>query len=56
MRYERKHGKKKRRIRWSSIFLLLFLLAGGMALYTYFQYKAGYNESSKTAEQEQEEY
>jgi polyisoprenyl-teichoic acid--peptidoglycan teichoic acid transferase len=56
MRYERKHGKKKKRVRWSSIFFLLFLIIGAVALYSYFQYKSGYNESSKTVEEDKEEY
>ncbi|RSD29309.1 LCP family protein [Mesobacillus subterraneus] len=57
MRYERHQRKKKRkRIRWSSVFLILFLLVGAAVLYSYFQYRSGVNDSAKSAEQNQQEY
>lgn len=57
MRYERnQHKKTKKRIRWSGVFFLLFLLIGVLAVYSYFQYKAGLSESAKVSEQNKEEY
>lgn len=56
MRSDRHQHKKKKRIRWSSIFLLLFLLVGAAVLYSYFQYRSGVNDSEKAAEQNKQEY
>ena len=57
MRYERnQHKKKKKRIRWSGVFLLLFLLIGALALYSYFQYRAGLNDSAGATDQNKQEY
>ena len=57
MRYERNQQKnKKKRIRWSGVFLLMFLLIGALGLYSYFQYKAGLNDSAGTNEQNKQEY
>lgn len=57
MRYERtQHKKKKRKIRWSGIFLLLFILAAAIAAYGYFQYRAGVNEAEKKIEPNKQEY
>ncbi len=57
MRYERhQHKKKRKRIRWSSIFLLLFLLVGAVLVYSYMQYRSGVNQSEKASEQKQQEY
>ena len=57
MRYERnQQKKKKKRIRWSGVFLLVFLLIGALGLYSYFQYKSGINESAETTEQNKQEY
>ena len=57
MRSDRhQHKKRKKRIRWSSIFLLLFLLVGAVALYSYMQYRSGVNDSEKTAEENKQEY
>lgn len=57
MRSDRhQHKKKRKRIRWSSIFLLLFLLAGAMLLYSYMQYRSGVNDSEEAANQNKQEY
>ncbi|MGA9224910.1 MAG: LCP family protein [Mesobacillus sp.] len=57
MRYERtQRNKKKKRIRWSGVFFLLFLLIGALAVYSYFQFRAGVSDSAKTAEQNKQEY
>lgn len=57
MRSERhQHKKKRKRIRWSSIFLLLFLLVGAAALYSYMQFRSGVNVSEKAAEENKQEY
>lgn len=57
MRYERtQRNKKKKRIRWSGVFFLLFLLIGALAVYSYFQYRGGVSDSAKTAEQNKQEY
>lgn len=57
MRYERhQHKKKKKRIRWSGVFLLLFLVIGAVAVYSYFQYRSGVNDSAKVADQNKQEY
>lgn len=57
MRYERtQRKKKKKRIRWSGVFLLLFLLIGALAIYSYFQYRAGVNDSAKDTDQNKQEY
>ena len=57
MRYERhQHKKRKKRIRWSSIFLLLFLLVGALALYSFMQFRSGVNKSEKAVEENKQEY
>jgi polyisoprenyl-teichoic acid--peptidoglycan teichoic acid transferase len=57
MRSERhQHKKRKKRFKWSSIFLLLFLLVGAVALYSYMQYRSGVNDSEKTADENKQEY
>jgi polyisoprenyl-teichoic acid--peptidoglycan teichoic acid transferase len=57
MRSERhQHKKKRKRIRWSRIFLLLFLLVGAFSLYSYMQYRSGVNNSGKAADENQQEY
>jgi polyisoprenyl-teichoic acid--peptidoglycan teichoic acid transferase len=57
MRYERtQRKKKKKRIRWSGVFLLLFLLIGALAVYSYFQYRAGVNDSAKDIKQNKQVY
>lgn len=57
MRYERtQRKKKKKRIRWSGVLLLLFLLIGALAIYSYFQYRAGVNDSAKDIDQNKQEY
>ncbi|WNF24042.1 LCP family protein [Mesobacillus jeotgali] len=57
MRSERhQHKKKRKRIRWSSIFLLLFLLVGAVALYSYMQFRSGVNDSERAGEENKQEY
>lgn len=57
MRYERhQHKKRKKRIRWSSIFLLLFLLVGALALYSFMQFRSGVSKSEKAVEENKQEY
>lgn len=57
MRSERhQHKKRKKRFKWSSIFLLLFLLVGAVALYSYMQYRSGVNDSEKAADENKQEY
>ncbi|WP_226644763.1 LCP family protein [Mesobacillus subterraneus] len=57
MRYERhQHKKRKKKIRWSSIFLLLFLLVGALALYSFMQFRSGVNKSEKAVEENKQEY
>jgi polyisoprenyl-teichoic acid--peptidoglycan teichoic acid transferase len=57
MRYERhQHKKRKKRIRWSSVFLLLFLLVGAVALYSFMQFQSGVNKSEKATEENKQEY
>ncbi|WP_079507984.1 LCP family protein [Mesobacillus jeotgali] len=57
MRSERhEHKKKRKRIRWSSIFLLLFLLVGAVALYSYMQYRSGVKGSEEAANRNKQEY
>lgn len=43
MRSDKHHKKKK--IRWTRVFLVMFLLIGAGAGYTYYQYKQGVNQS-----------
>lgn len=47
-----KHKKKKRK--WTSVLLVLFVLVGGIAGYSYFQYKQGINQSNKKINQDNE--
>ncbi|MBT2638950.1 LCP family protein [Bacillus sp. ISL-39] len=57
MRSDRhQHKKRKKRVRWSGIFLLLFILVGATALYSYMQYRSGVNDSEKAAEENKQEY
>jgi polyisoprenyl-teichoic acid--peptidoglycan teichoic acid transferase len=57
MRSERhQHKKREKRFRWSRIFLLLFLLVGAVALYSYMQYRSGVNDSEKAADENKQEY
>ncbi|MBT2694375.1 LCP family protein [Bacillus sp. ISL-55] len=57
MRSDRhQHKKRKKRIRWSSIFLLLFLLVGAVALYSFMQFRSGVNKSEKATEENKQEY
>lgn len=57
MRYERhQHKKRKKRVRWSSIFLLLFLLVGALALYSFMQFRSGVSKSEKAVEENKQEY
>lgn len=57
MRYERhQHKKRKKKIRWSSVFLLLFLLVGALALYSFMQFRSGVNKSEKATEENKQEY
>ncbi|KIY21205.1 MULTISPECIES: LCP family protein [Mesobacillus] len=53
-KYQR--SKKRKRIRWSSIFLLLILLVGAMFIYAYMQYRSGVNQSEKGTEPKKQEY
>ncbi|WLR53926.1 LCP family protein [Mesobacillus subterraneus] len=57
MRSDRhQHTKSKKRIRWSSIFFLLLLIVGAVALYSYMQYRSGVNQSEKTANENKQVY
>lgn len=56
MRERTQHKKTKKRIRWSAIFLLLFFLIGAVAVYGYFQYRAGVNEAEKKVEPNKQVY
>ncbi|PLR97695.1 LCP family protein [Bacillus sp. T33-2] len=57
MRHERAQYKKKRRkLRWRGIFLILFLLVGGAGVHSYFQFKAGEAESIKDSGVQRETY
>lgn len=53
-KYQR--SKKRKRIRWSSLFLLLILLVGAMFTYAYMQYRSGVNQSEKETEPKKQEY
>ncbi|CAM3777353.1 LCP family protein [Mesobacillus thioparans] len=50
------HKKKRRKIRWSSIFLVLFLIVGAVMLYSYMQYRSGVSGSKEAADQNKQEY
>lgn len=57
MRHERHEKiKKRRRVRWTAVFFILFLFIGGAAIYSYFQFKEGLADSQKQTGVEKEEY
>lgn len=53
MRSEKHHKKKK--IRWTRVFLVMFLLIGATAGYAYYQYKQGVNQSLNQINNENKE-
>jgi polyisoprenyl-teichoic acid--peptidoglycan teichoic acid transferase len=55
-RHERKKRKGRRRIRWTSVLIVLFLLGGAAGLYAYLQYRSGVEASQQAVGEKPEEY